>query len=569
MAKQTQKNKPKTSLKEDVMRFKAIQIATMFAILSFFSNCNEEFGDYSAEKFSLESGAKYVVVLKPHADARNVARGHGLTPTHVYSHVFKGFSANIPEEAMNGLSHNPHVHFIAVDREVEAFAQTNPTGILRMGAITNTTANIDGVDDRVNVNVAVIDTGIDLDHPDLNVVGGVNCNAKSRNYNDENGHGTHVAGTIGALDNDIGVVGIAPGANLYAVRVLDRKGSGYMSDVICGIDWVAANADIINVANMSLGGSGSDDGNCGYTNNDPEHQAICAAVNAGVTIIVAAGNESDNSANHTPAAYDEVITVSALADFDGLPGGDGSPTCRNDEDDTLANFSNFGSDIDIMAPGVCIMSTWKNGGYDTISGTSMAAPHIAGAAALILAVNPGLTPDQLRTELLTNVDTAPCNSSDGNCTDDPDGIQEPLSFVGTQADPVCGDGICYGEDCSTCSDDCGACPYCGDAECNGTEDCNSCETDCGACPVCGDGVCNGSEDCESCADDCGACPIGGAMCAPCSGGSDCESGLCLDDGAQTYCTLSCNIKENNCPDGSTCIRIRKHTVCAADSGCPL
>lgn len=562
-------NNQKTFKKEDVMRFKTtIRIVALFVILAFLSNCADQ-EDCSMSNFSLESENKYVVVLKPHANGRSVARGHGITPTHVYNNVFKGFSANIPEEALSGLSHNPNVEIIVPDREVQAYAQTNPTGILRMGILTNDTANIDNVDDRVNVNVAVIDTGIDLDHPDLNVVGGVNCNAKSRNYNDDNGHGTHVAGTIGALDNDIGVVGVAPGANLYSVRVLDRKGRGYMSDVICGIDWVAANADLIDVANMSLGGSGSDDGNCGYTNDDPEHQAICAAVNAGVPIIVAAGNESDDSANHTPAAYDEVITVSALADFDGFPGGAGSPTCRTDEDDSFANFSNFGDDVDIMAPGVCIESTWKNNGYDTISGTSMAAPHVTGAATLILANNPGLTPAQLKAELLSNVEPAPCASADGTCTDDPDDIQEPMSFMGVHADPVCGDGICFGEDCTSCDIDCGACPVCGDGECNGSEDCSSCESDCGVCPTCGDGECNGDENCESCEADCGACPIGGAMCAACSSGSDCESGLCLNDGAQVYCTNSCNVKENNCPSGSTCIRVKKYQVCVADSGCPL
>jgi subtilisin family serine protease len=160
--------------------------------------------------------------------------------------------------------------------------------------------------------------------------------------------------------------------------------------VICGIDWVAARASTIKVANMSLGGTGSDDGNCGATNLDALHVAICGAVEAGVTFVVAAGNDAKDFKGFVPAAYDEVLTVTAMSDFDGVPGGLGSATCRSDVDDTPADFSNFttaGSADEahtIAAPGVCINSTWKNGGFKTISGTSMASPHVAGAVALCL-----------------------------------------------------------------------------------------------------------------------------------------------------------------------------------------
>jgi subtilisin family serine protease len=143
----------------------------------------------------------------------------------------------------------------------------------------------------------------------------------------------------------------------------------------------------------------------------------------GVTYTVAAGNEADDAANHVPAAYDEVITVSALADFDGQPGGLGSPTCRADEDDTLANFSNFGPDVDLIAPGVCILSTSKRGGYATLSGTSMASPHAGGAAALYKASHPVARPDAVKRALQQ------AGNLNWNSADDPDGIKETLVNV--------------------------------------------------------------------------------------------------------------------------------------------
>jgi subtilisin family serine protease len=302
--------------------------------------------------------------------------------------------------------------------------QELPTGIDRADAELSSLAAIDGIDSRVDVDVAVIDTGVDLDHPDLNVntAGARNC-ATGRSADDGNGHGTHVAGTIGALDNATGVVGVAPGARIWPVRVLNNNGSGSYSAIICGIDYVTANADTIEVANMSLGGSGSDDGNCGNSNNDAMHRAVCASVAAGVTYVVAAGNEASDSAGSVPAAYDEVITVSALADFDGAAGGGAAPTCRSDVDDTFANFSNYGADVDLIAPGVCITSTWKGGGYDTISGTSMASPHVAGGAALIKASNAGASPAQVKSTLQGS------GTTDWDNSDDKDSTKERLLNV--------------------------------------------------------------------------------------------------------------------------------------------
>jgi subtilisin family serine protease len=274
----------------------------------------------------------------------------------------------------------------------------------------------------VDVDVAVIDTGIDLDHPDLNVAGGKNCTTSS-GFDDANGHGTHVAGTIGALDNDVGVVGVAPGARVWPVRVLDRRGSGSWSWVICGIDWVTQNKESIEVANMSLGGSGSEPSASGCVTGNALHDAICRSVAQGVTYTVAAGNESTNAATRVPASFDEVITVSALADFNGLPGGGAGATCRADVDDTFADFSNYGADVDLIAPGVCINSTWRGGGYNTISGTSMAAPHAAGAAALYKAANPSASPQQVQAALQAG------GTNDWVTTTDRDPTHEPLLNV--------------------------------------------------------------------------------------------------------------------------------------------
>jgi subtilisin family serine protease len=255
-----------------------------------------------------------------------------------------------------------------------------PTGIARVSAPGNASLDMDGVDDeRVDVDVAVIDTGIDLDHPDLNVVGGTNCvsffSSCGSGGDDGNGHGTHVAGTIGALDNEIGVVGVAPGARLWAVRVLNNNGTGTTSQIIAGMDWVTARASTIEVANMSISGGGS--------------TALDSAANrmadAGVAVAVAAGNNDADASGYSPARATKVLTVSAIADYDGLPGGLGQPPSNFclDQDDTLADFSNWGSTIEIAAPGCRILSTYLSGGYAWINGTSMASPHVAGALGLL------------------------------------------------------------------------------------------------------------------------------------------------------------------------------------------
>lgn len=334
----------------------------------------------------------YIVVLNddetsPAAAARNIAAKVGGDVGFVYQHALKGFSITVPVQAVAGLRANPKVKYVEADNIRYAFAQSESTGIQRIFATTNSNIGINAADDnRVDVDVAVIDTGIDLQHPDLNVSGGVNCTGNPFNAkcvsggDDDHYHGTHVAGIIGALDNNFGVVGVAPGARLWAVKVLNSRGSGYSSWIIAGIDWVAQNSATIEVANMSLGGSGF---------SQAEYDAIQGAVNKGIAFAVAAGNSDDDANDYSPAAFDNVLTVSALADFDGLGGGNAAATCRNDQDDTLADFSNWGSAVDIAAPGVCIYSTYplEKGEYGSISGTSMASPFVAGGLALLASAN--------------------------------------------------------------------------------------------------------------------------------------------------------------------------------------
>ena len=210
------------------------------------------------------------------------------------------------------------------------------------------------------IKVAIIDSGIDVDHPDLmdNIKGGCNTVDPRKSWDDDYGHGTHVAGIVAALDNIIGVVGVAPEAHLYAVKVLNRRGIGFASDIIDGLQWCIDNG--IQVANMSIGSSG---------NAESYHDAIIAARNEGITIVAAAGNNGEYDGSIVwPARWEETIAVSATNESDGL-----------------AYFSSYGEEVDLAAPGQNINSTCKDGYYCIRSGTSMATPHIAGTVALILA----------------------------------------------------------------------------------------------------------------------------------------------------------------------------------------
>jgi subtilisin len=366
----------------------------------------------SAQAGAGAQAGRYIVVLKDAVDSNAVASLHaarfGVEVGYVYSYALHGYSAVIPTDRLDALRGDQNVAFISEDREVQATTETVPTGVDRIQGDASSQLSGNNSGTFSGPAIAVIDTGIDTNYAsELNVVGGVNCSTgRPGNFNDGNGHGTHVAGTIAAKDTGSGVVGVAPGARLYAVRVLNNAGSGSWSSVACGIDWVTANTltKDITVASMSLGGSGSD----GACNSDALHQAICNSTAAGITYVVAAGNSSTNFNSFTPAAYDQVVTVTAIADFNGQPGGGAAATCRSDVDETPADFSNFttagsaDATHTIAGPGVCILSTWKGGGYNTISGTSMATPHVSGTVALCLArgaanggCTAGMTPAQI------------------------------------------------------------------------------------------------------------------------------------------------------------------------------
>lgn len=240
-----------------------------------------------------------------------------------------------------------------------------PWGVKRVNA-----AGAWGFNTGRGVKVAIIDTGVDYNHPDLagNYAGGYNAITPSATPLDDHGHGTHVSGTVGAIRDAKGVVGVAPDARLYGVKVLDAKGSGTYANIVDGIQWAVENG--MQVINMSLGGSS---GTAALAN------AMTAAYKAGVTIVCAAGNDS-GPVNY-PAKYPEAIAVSAL-----------------DSADKITSFSSRGAEIAFIAPGAKINSTYKGGGYSALSGTSMASPHVAGLAALAVASGSG-TPAQVRASL--------------------------------------------------------------------------------------------------------------------------------------------------------------------------
>lgn len=321
---------------------------------------------------------RVIVVFHNAPDVGLVAQ-HGQV--HRTFHLIPAVVATLPEPAIQALSKNPKVNFIEPDAYVQFInskmsveiaakpVQTLPWGVDRIDAdLAWATTKGTGV------KVAIVDTGIYKRHKDLkaNIKGGYNCIAESDDFNDDHSHGTHCAGIVAAVDNTIGVVGVAPEAWLYGVKVLDASGGGYLSDCVEGIQWCVDNG--MDVASMSWGGYGT----------WPTLEAACnAAWAAGVVLVAAAGNESYLTPDLMPAGYSSVIAVSAT-----------------DSSDNLAYFSNYGNEIELAAPGVsiysCVLGTSK---YGYKSGTSMACPHVSGVAALILAVYPTWTNDQVRQHL--------------------------------------------------------------------------------------------------------------------------------------------------------------------------
>jgi subtilisin len=334
-----------------------------------------------------------VVILQPSAPSTGPV--DGVTPVQQWP-ALHGFSADVTDTQRKRLAADPSVAIVADDVPVAmagaavpaAGGDLVPPGIRRIGAAT--AALVHGA---AGSAVALLDTGADLTNPDLNVAGGTNCVKPGTAPKDDNGHGTNVAGILAARNDGEGVVGVAPGTAIYAVKVLDAKGAGTLSQLLCGLDWVTANAAAlgIRVANMSISGTGANDNACGTVKKDAEHQAICRVTQAGVTIVAAAGNAAKSFSTTIPAAYPEVLTATAMTDTDGMAGGKGAPpACRKSEkDDTAGTYSNYAATSAdaghiIAAPGTCVVSDKPGGGTSTYYGTSQAAPHVAGAVALCL-----------------------------------------------------------------------------------------------------------------------------------------------------------------------------------------
>lgn len=393
-------------------------------------------------------------VANPAAAATALMQSAGGHVGHVYQHALKGFSATLPVAAVEGLSHNPLVKAIETNQVVQAYGWPSGTPYVVPHGVDRIDADLSAAQsDWSDVDVAIIDTGIDPDHPDLNVSEtGVHFFTRftgppnkrigtDDNFADDAGHGSHVAGIVGALDNDFGVVGVAPGATLWGVKVLDSGGYGTVADIAKGIDWVVThnrdNDNDIEVINMSLGLQGT---------SSVLRTAVQSAVDAGIVVVVAAGNDGqdiygpdgifDTADDFIPAAYPEAMTISAMVETDGIPGGFG-PGTLDGPDDSFAAFSNYSSSsaIDLVLPGVNLWSAWYDGSYVQLSGTSMAAPHAAGLAARYVAEN-GPATDALgvaavRQALIANAIAQDDSSGLGLVAlNDPDGNLEPIGWAG-------------------------------------------------------------------------------------------------------------------------------------------
>lgn len=354
-------------------------------------------GTVLAEARPSEAGrqeGRYIVVLKddapaPERSANGMARRYGLGVGFVYRHALKGFSATIPGERLEMVRADGRVDYVERDGTMSAVAQRVPWGVDQVEADTSSTRAGDGGGAVSNVNVYVIDTGIDAGHRDLNVVNHVNF-AGGKNA-DCDGHGTHVAGTLSAGDNASAVVGVAPGAPLTGVKVLGCDGMGSKSRVIEGIDWVTANAQRPAVANMSLGGAAS----------RSVDDAVKRSANGGVLYSVAAGNEGEDACNHSPARAgagtdNGIVTTAATNKSDGE-----------------RTSSNYGPCVDLWAPGAGILSTKLGGGTTRMSGTSMAAPHVGGGAALYLSSHPGASSSAAESALRAAAVSPGTTSKDG------------------------------------------------------------------------------------------------------------------------------------------------------------
>ncbi len=403
----------------------------------------------------------------------SLAHRHGIPVEQHFRHTLNGFVTRLTPAQHARLAADPRVDAIEPDHHEQVLdgpewsttpssttealaAQAASTGqfvddsLRRIKADQVLLSGQNGVDsERPDIDIAILDSGI-APLSDLNIAGGYNCTGTNRGaYSDKYGHGTEVAAVAAAKDNNEGIVGLLPGARLWAVKMITNSGWTSSSMAICALDWVAGRRDpansarpLIEVANMSFtirSGAKSpvDDGNCGKTSGDLLHRAICRMTERGTIGVAAAGNHGRKVGKNRPAAFRQVLTVSAIADFDGRPGGhapfdeDCLPEER-DKDDTFANFSNYGPAIDITAPGVCMTMPWiRTGGtLHQQSGTSFAAPLVAAAAGFYLTRYPKATPKQVRNALINGATGKWFKSTD------PDGYRDRLLNVANLAAPA-------------------------------------------------------------------------------------------------------------------------------------
>jgi hypothetical protein len=345
---------------------------------------------------------RYIVVLdndvgSPSQVASGLEHRENLEVGFVYSHALKGFSAVIPNERVAAVRADARVDYIEPDKTMHAVAQTLPWGINRVDADISSTTAGNGSGAITGVNAYVIDTGIDPALTDLNVVNHVNF-AGGKNT-DCNGHGTHVAGIVAAKDNTSAVVGVAPGAPLTGVKVLDCYGDGYLRNILKGVDWVTANASKPAIANMSLAGPTS------QTLDD----AVRKSASSGVFYSIAAGNNSANACNYSPARAGRTKN----ADGTWNKNNGVMTTAATDRYDQEPSWSNFGSCVDIWAPGVGILSTWEGGGTEMLGGTSQAAAHVGGGGALYLSSQAGASPSSVERALKRAAKTTINTSKNG------------------------------------------------------------------------------------------------------------------------------------------------------------
>jgi subtilisin len=392
----------------------------------------------------------YIVEVRPGANATAVAARHGVGPTFLYSRAVHGFAGKIPPGLLPRVQNDPQVVSVTPDRVVSAIQSASgrpsggggttgevvPAGVARIGAAPSNNLGFNGA----GIGVAIVDTGIDLNHADLQAnLGTVSYSAYGTVGQDDEGHGTHVAGIVAAIGgNSIGVVGVAPQAKLYAVKVLDGSGNGSDAVVTAGLDWVAANwnqvSPNIRVVNMSLGRAGSID------DNPSMRAAVQSLTSLGIAVVVAAGNDASLTiSQQVPAAYPEVIAVASTTAKTGAQGKVAGRTYQVLAD-TASYFTtdgdpSAGTQVAISAPGedkedvknggllasVGILSTALGGGTTRMSGTSMASPHVTGVAALVLSKNPTLSTEAVRSTIrggASVIGTAPLNSPTSTYTFD-------------------------------------------------------------------------------------------------------------------------------------------------------